>query len=671
MSSVLRPMQPTSFLPADASDNEPTAASTMTSAQRRLQFIWIPLLAIIVFVVIDGALMVGLPSSITQQFNEVVQTAGYLVASICFGWVALLPGPNRLRWAWAFIAGAFLTNVVAELIYAYLALVLGQADPFPSIADAFYLLFYPLIALGVVLLPARASGTAQRIKTLLDGSIITTAVLAISVFWLVGPMYQAGADTPLALIVSVAYPVGDVLIIAALLALMLGGIPKTYRVVYYWLTAGMIGFVYADSLYTYLQLMGSYTSGTLATDPFWPAASLMMSVAPLYLIIQRARSRGKTAQSDDDATGETLDEAFISSQPATETVGRVVYPYLSLLVLIVLLIATHPALPQNSLFPALEILAGCLVVFVVTRQILTFRDLVDARIANARARQLDDLKDQFITSINHELRTPLMTLQTYTEVLRLKSDTLSPDKREEVVTRIARSAESLVTLVQSVLDARQLERAAENIESAAVSVQESLDRAIALLDPHDVSAPRDLHIAISPGLTIWGDAVYLQQIFINLLSNALKYSAPGSPIEVKGSIMQESSSRKYLRSSSAAPNPVPGPLVEITVRDYGLGIPAAQIPLLFHRFVRLPRDLASTVLGNGLGLYLCRTLAERMQGSLHVDSAGVEGEGSTFHLRLPCPPTTSAPDAFPMSNALDTRPMGEGNETLGMREDYE
>jgi signal transduction histidine kinase len=75
--------------------------------------------------------------------------------------------------------------------------------------------------------------------------------------------------------------------------------------------------------------------------------------------------------------------------------------------------------------------------------------------------------------------------------------------------------------------------------------------------------------------------------------------------------------------------------VEITVRDWGLGIPPEQIPLLFQRFVRLPRDLASTVIGNGLGLHLCKVCTEAMKGSIWVESSGVEGEGSTFYVRLP------------------------------------
>lgn len=79
-------------------------------------------------------------------------------------------------------------------------------------------------------------------------------------------------------------------------------------------------------------------------------------------------------------------------------------------------------------------------------------------------------------------------------------------------------------------------------------------------------------------------------------------------------------------------------MVEIRVQDQGLGIPPEQQGFLFNRFVRLPRDLASTIRGNGLGLYLCRQFAEAMGGSIGVVSTGVPGEGSTFYLRLPLPP---------------------------------
>jgi signal transduction histidine kinase len=76
-------------------------------------------------------------------------------------------------------------------------------------------------------------------------------------------------------------------------------------------------------------------------------------------------------------------------------------------------------------------------------------------------------------------------------------------------------------------------------------------------------------------------------------------------------------------------------MIEIIVRDYGLGIPANDALVLFQRFARLPRDMASKVIGNGLGLYLCRVLAEVMDGRVWLESAGVPGKGTTFYVRLP------------------------------------
>ena len=104
------------------------------------------------------------------------------------------------------------------------------------------------------------------------------------------------------------------------------------------------------------------------------------------------------------------------------------------------------------------------------------------------------------------------------------------------------------------------------------------------------------------------------------------------------------------------------------MRDYGLGIPPEQAPLLFKRFVRLPRDLASPVVGSGLGLYLCRVMTESMGGPIWVESSGVEGEGSTFFVRLPLAPAQAHREAEPaaedqaassdaLEQHIDTRPL--------------
>jgi signal transduction histidine kinase len=131
----------------------------------------------------------------------------------------------------------------------------------------------------------------------------------------------------------------------------------------------------------------------------------------------------------------------------------------------------------------------------------------------------------------------------------------------------------------------------------------------------------------------------------NLMANAIKYSPAGTPISVQARLREERPLR-LLGDKSAQY------MVEIAVQDQGLGIPQEQQGLLFRRFVRLPRDIASTVRGTGLGLYLCRIFAEAMGGSIWVESSGIPGEGSTFFVRLPVPPDTLPAD--PALAALET-----------------
>jgi signal transduction histidine kinase len=276
------------------------------------------------------------------------------------------------------------------------------------------------------------------------------------------------------------------------------------------------------------------------------------------------------------------------------------------------------------------------------------RQISDVRVQYERARQLDELKDQFITSVNHELRNPVMLLQGYVELLRLKGNELSAQRRDDLIQRATRAGESLSQLVQSILDTRRVDQRARDFEPEALSVREMVMASGSLVDPQEAKGvERELHVKITHELAIWGEKVRLQQILTNLLSNAIKYSAPGTAIEVTAQeVSEEISKSSAWRLPRRGGVEAPGRrMVEIAVRDHGLGIPPEQAPLLFQRFVRLPRDLASATVGNGLGLYLCRELTEAMGGRIWVESTGVEGEGSTFYLRLPPAPPSAGVEA--------------------------
>ncbi len=271
------------------------------------------------------------------------------------------------------------------------------------------------------------------------------------------------------------------------------------------------------------------------------------------------------------------------------------------------------------------------------------------QIAVERARQLDDLKNQFITSVNHELRNPIMTLDANLYLLQQTLDSpQAGETRRHAIARLRQSVGHLRDLVESILSIRRLEQGQGDFTPRAVSVRTALDVAITQVPPADGQVvERELRLSLPENLMIWGDPIRLEQILTNLLSNACKYSPPGSPVEVSATVERIGER----------------PQVVIQVSDYGLGIPLEQQPLLFERFVRLPRDLASTVTGNGLGLYLCRLYAEAMGGSIDLMSSGVEGEGTIFFVRLPLPPSADeeAPETGRRGRATSIGARGEAS----------
>ncbi|HEY7093448.1 MAG TPA: HAMP domain-containing sensor histidine kinase [Ktedonobacterales bacterium] len=312
---------------------------------------------------------------------------------------------------------------------------------------------------------------------------------------------------------------------------------------------------------------------------------------------------------------------------------------INVVTVIILLRAPRPAPLQSILDGQIALILSVTLTYqwavavVMIAIWLTYQQTLRALgVSFARAQRLDTLKAQFITHINHELRTPIMTLQGYIDYLRLGRKRLPEEEVDRSLEKASRTADTLVDLLSSVLDIRRIE-ADDSFAAEPVPVRAALDSAMALIDPRvSEGVQRDLRVEIPTGLMAWGDRARTQQILTNLLSNALKYSPPETPIEVTAQLIPAPTTRQRLgrrRAESARDQ------VEIVVRDYGQGIPPDQLSLLFNRFVRLPRDLASNVAGTGLGLYLCRVFAQGMGGTITAESSGVPGEGTAFTLRLP------------------------------------
>jgi signal transduction histidine kinase len=183
-----------------------------------------------------------------------------------------------------------------------------------------------------------------------------------------------------------------------------------------------------------------------------------------------------------------------------------------------------------------------------------------------------------------------------------------------------------------VLNVRRTETDATTLHMRPFALAPAIASAIGLVDPRDMSQ-HDLRVTVPADLLVYADEERLQQIMLNLLTNAGKYSAPGTPIVITAS--ESATTRPRSGMHRAQPRP---PLIKIAVRDYGLGVPPEQAALIFERFVRLDRDIASQTTGTGLGLALCRSYVEAMGGHIWAESSGVAGEGATFAFTLPAEP---------------------------------
>jgi signal transduction histidine kinase len=272
----------------------------------------------------------------------------------------------------------------------------------------------------------------------------------------------------------------------------------------------------------------------------------------------------------------------------------------------------------------------------------TLRELGDVRVAYAREKELERLKDHFIASVNHELRSPIMALQGYLEVARELGARGDAARQTAMLKRGTEAADQLAALVKSVLNVRQIETDATAIQPKVFTLEPVIRGAAQLIDPRDGGdQERPLQLHLASGARVYADEVRVRQVVLNLLSNAVKYSPAGTTIEVTARaeppiVVARGWRRAVIR---------PPRMMEISVRDHGLGIPPEQAELVFQRFVRLERDIASPVVGTGLGLALCKSYVEAMGGQIWIESTGVAGEGATVTFTLPLADPAHAPNA--------------------------
>jgi signal transduction histidine kinase len=264
----------------------------------------------------------------------------------------------------------------------------------------------------------------------------------------------------------------------------------------------------------------------------------------------------------------------------------------------------------------------------------------ELRDALKKAQESEHLKNHFLMTASHELRTPITAIQGYIELLGSYSSVLDEEAKMSFLNNARRACEELVLLLGNVMDTSSIDQDHVSLNLGAVHVQKTVEIILEILEPTFSRERRSVQVQIDADLFMWADELRLRQVLLNIVGNALKYTPASTPIQVFAACVDGAQlGPQHSAGQQQDLAPLSGRCVSIAVRDYGQGIVEQDQARLFNKFVRLESAMNSAERGAGLGLYLCRQLVEAMGGRIWVDSQGLAGQGTTFTLALPqCAP---------------------------------
>jgi PAS domain S-box-containing protein len=243
--------------------------------------------------------------------------------------------------------------------------------------------------------------------------------------------------------------------------------------------------------------------------------------------------------------------------------------------------------------------------------VVTFKDITDRRL-------VEQMKDEFVSVVSHELRTPLTSIRSTLGLLASGWLDHQPEKSRRMLEIASTNTNRLVRLFNDILDV-------ERIKFGKVPMDKTICHAAELMlqsvDGMRAAAEKaEITLSVLPlTIDLWVDCDRIIQTFTNLLSNAIKFSPAGSTVSLTG----------VLRPQTAL-NP---PEVLFHVKDAGIGIPEDKLELIFDRFQQVDASISRSQGGTGLGLTICREIANQHGGKIWVESQ--LGQGSTFSFTLP------------------------------------
>ncbi len=618
-------------------------------------FYWFICVAVVAFILYALANLLFISVIPVSFFERISKAFGMLLAALCCFCSLLFPRHPRAS-SQTSLSKTYPIGRRGPLLFGTMFLIVALAECFntssiPGLGDVFYLCQYPLLFSILLSLPASPLSKTMSMRILLDSVLVMTAVVTFSWYFLLGPILLQGSLTPLARIVYTIYPCGDLVLFFCILNLMFRSNGITLHSTHSLVLLGIVFMIIGDSLYECALVQNSPS----LRDP----QNILNSLAYITFILSTYFMRFASYEMSQPGRVASKQEFSKKVQTDTPSIWRSLLPFVTVAAVIAL--ATYVWLvgkdkPQAS---GTYLGSGLFIGGIVLRQIVSVREtltyskklelmqqelytknheLIEAnrklekqatQIEQAYEQQhhLNELKDQFLLNVNHELRTPLTEIQGYLELLREHQTLLTHELQATFIDRALSGCDDLLLLIGSVMDTIKVGFVAHSLKKDRINVHLAVREVLDHLDPRQ---QQEYHIQLSIPETLSRstDTCPTCARFFETY-----FPMPLSTLRLILCIMILAET--YTPRQADENYAVTSFLICIRVQDSGPGIPPEEQPLLFGKFVRLKRDMLSSVRGTGLGLYICKQLVEAMDGSIWVESTGIPGQGSCFCFTLP------------------------------------